>query len=308
MLLDLPKEVRLRADANEAGADWIAALPELVGGLAREWGLAVGATLNGGSEAYVAQVTLADGRPAVLKVAPPWRDEASQELRVLLAAHGRGYVQVLAHDEAQGAVLLEQLGPHLGELGWTAQAQMRAICATLQSAWRPLEDPVGFMTGAEKAASLAGFIETTWAELGHPCAERTIERALAYAEARRRAFAPERALLAHGDAHAGNTLAAPGEEGLFKFIDPDGLFIEPAYDLGVLMREWDEELLEGDALELGLRRCDLLAKLTGAEREAVWQWGLMERTSTGLLVLKLGMDGGREMLAIADAWSVRQER
>lgn len=306
MLLDLPKEVRLRAAANAAGADWIAALPELVGGLAQDWRLEVGATLHGGSEAYVAQVVMGDGRPAVLKVAPPWRDAASQELRVLLAAEGVGYVQVHAHDEARGAVLLEQLGPHLGELGWTAQAQMRAICTTLQSAWRPPEDPAGFMTGAEKAASLADFIEATWSELDRPCAERTIERALAFAEARGGAFSPERALLGHGDAHAGNTLAIPGEEGRFKFIDPDGLFIEPAYDLGVLMREWDEELLEGDPLELGLRRCELLASLTGVEREAVWQWGLMERTSTGLLVLKLGMDGGREMLAIADAWSLRE--
>ena len=105
--IDLPEPVRLRALADgEAGRAWMAALPALAGELARDWNLIIGATMSGGTEAYAAEVTLADGRPAVLKVTPPGKDPAARELKVLLAAQGRGYAEVYAHDEARGAVLL----------------------------------------------------------------------------------------------------------------------------------------------------------------------------------------------------------
>jgi hypothetical protein len=38
-------------------------------------------------------------------------------------------------------------------------------------------------------------------------------------------------------------------------VDPDGLLAEPAYDLATPMREWNRELLDGDAARLGCERC-----------------------------------------------------
>jgi streptomycin 6-kinase len=58
------------------------------------------------------------------------------------------------------------------------------------------------MTGAEKARSLADFIEMAWLDLGEPCSARTIEKACSFADVRCRAFDAETAVLAHGDAHA----------------------------------------------------------------------------------------------------------
>jgi streptomycin 6-kinase len=161
------------------------------------------------------------------------------------------------------------------------------------------------MTGAEKALSLAGFIETLFVELGQPCEARTAEMALDFAEQRRRAFDPAKAVLAHGDAHAWNTLLVPGEgPRRYKFVDPDGIFIEPAYDLGIPMREWAAELLAGDPVALGHRRCRQLAALTGIATEPIWQWGFIERVSNSLLCQKIGMGAeARGMLAVADAWS-----
>jgi hypothetical protein len=66
-----------------------------------------------------------------------------------------------------------------------------------------------------------------------------IEQALSLAEVRRSVFDPETAVLVHGDAHSGNTLrdlqhrSTAGAR--FKFIDPDGLFAERAYDLAIPM-------------------------------------------------------------------------
>ena len=45
-----------------------------------------------------------------------------------------------------------------------------------------------------------------------------------------------------------------------------------------------------------------LGDLTGVDPVAIWEWGLIERVSTGLMCLDIGMDDvGTEMLAAADA-------
>jgi streptomycin 6-kinase len=90
----------------------------------------------------------------------------------------------------------------------------------------------------------------------------------------------------------------------FKLVDPDGLYGDRAYDLAIPMRGWSGELLAGDALELGRRRCAYLQELTGADADAIWQWGFIERVSTGLaLMVHGGREEGLEMLAVAERWS-----
>ena len=114
--------------------------------------------------------------------------------------------------------------------------------------------------------------------LGRPCSERVIEVALRFAEARRDGFNPAESVLAHGDPHAWNTLLEP-ETNQCKFVDPDGLFIERAHDLSIAMREWSAELLAGDPVALGRKRCALLSHLTGVQESAIWLWGFIERSS-----------------------------
>ncbi len=63
-----------------------------------------------------------------------------------------------------------------------------------------------------------------------------------------------------------------------------------------------KELLAGDPFILGRRRCRRLAELTGVASESIWQWGFIERTSTGLLLLKLGFDQVAQFFSILDAW------
>lgn len=299
--MDIPEPVRLRAiAAGEPGLTWLAALPVLAAGLAERWNLTLGATLTGGTEALVLEAWLADGQAAVLKLAPPGADPAAGERRTLLAADGRGYARVHRHDDAAGALLLERLGRQLAQTNWPLPEQLAVLCATLLEAWAA-PPPPGLMNGAEKASSLAESISVTWRELGRPCSGAVVETALAFAEQRRLAFDPAKAVLAHGDAHAWNALQA--QDGGFKFVDPDGLFIEPAYDLGIPMREWSGELLAGDPRELGRQRIAMLAERTGLAPEPIWQWGFIERVSTGLLCVKLGLDGGEEMLAVAEAWA-----
>lgn len=298
---EIPEAVRRRAAAAGApGVQWLASLPAVAEGLVVRWNLSLGGVLAGGTEALVLEARMADGGSAVLKLNPPGAETAQAELRTLLAAQGRGYALVYRHDAQAGALLLERLGDQLVESGLPLPGQLAALCAALQEAWT-VPPPEGLMNGAEKAASLAGFIQATWAELGRPCSASVMETVRAYAEQRRLAFDPGQAVLAHGDAHAWNALRA--SDGRYKLVDPDGLFIEPAYDLGIPMREWSDHLLAGDPAALGRERAVVLAGLTGVPPEPIWQWGFLERVSTGLLCLRLGLDGGAEMLAVAEAWT-----
>ncbi|MGO1076059.1 aminoglycoside phosphotransferase family protein [Inquilinus sp. CA228] len=305
-VLGLSAEARRRAlSAGPSGAAWLAGLDDLVRGLAADWGLSALRPLPGGTAAFVAEARMADGRPAVLKLAVPGLDPAAGGLRTLLLAEGRGYALVYRHDRARDAMLLERLGGRLADLGLPVEAQIDAICTALLQAWRPLPaGEGGFMSGAEKADSLAAFIRATWQDLGQPCTAQAVDTACRFAELRRRAYDPAAAILAHGDAHAWNTLAVPDEPGRFKFVDPEGLVIERAYDLGISLREWGAELLAGDAVALGRARCLGLARRTGVAPGPIWHWGFIERVSTGLVQLLLGLEaGGREFLQVADLWA-----
>jgi streptomycin 6-kinase len=303
---DLPQTVQRKAMLQgEAGRAWLAGLEDRLDDLARAWNLSLGATLPGGTEALVVEVVAGDGGAAVLKLPVPGIDRAAGEVATLLAAQGRGYAALLRHDRASGALLLERLGPTLDSLGLPARRQIAIVCDTLLEAWTAPPDAHAFMTGVDKALSLRRGIEARWQALEPSGAERAVDLALRFVAALGAASADAEAVLAHGDPHPWNTLIAPGRgPRRFKFVDPDGLVIERAYDLGVLMREWCGALLAGDPLALGRARCRWLARRTGVAPEPIWRWGLAERVSTGLLLLELGLEReGAAMLAVADAWT-----
>jgi streptomycin 6-kinase len=292
--LEVNEVVRARAIAAGA-ADWLVGLPALVADLEREWSISVGRALSGGTEAYVAEATLEDGTPAVLKlIVPHETGSARHEIAALRVANGDGCVQLLRDDPTRGALLLERLGAPLQPLALPLPQCEEILCAAAERVWRPAPDQ-GFPTGAEKGRWLVDFIASAWEELGRPCSERAVDYALSCAARRIAAHDDERAGLVHGDIHSWNALAAKG--GGFKLIDPDGLLAEPEYDLGVLIREDPIELLEGDPRE----RARGLAARTGRQAPAIWEWGFVERVSSGLMCTRVGLQPiGREMLAVAD--------
>ena len=106
-----------------------------------------------------------------------------------------------------------------------------------------------------------------------------MDYALACARRRGDAHRDETAVLVHGDVHQWNALEA--DDG-FKLVDPDGLLAEAEYDLGIIMRE---DPLDGDLPERARR----LARRTGLDACAIWEWGIVERVSTGLLGTQVGL-------------------
>ena len=289
----VPAAVRNKALA--AGAEsWLRDLPDLVAVLEQEWSIIVGRAFGDATEAFVAAAALADGAPAVLKLLVPRDfDAAGHEITALRLAAGDGCVRLLRADESRGAMLLERLGPSMYELGLPMGQRHEILCSCAEKMWRPAPES-GLPTGADRGRRLAGFITRTWEELDRPCSERAVAEALACAERRVAAHDDERAVLVHGDVHQWNALRA-GDG--FKLVDPDGVLAEPEYDLGILMREDPVELLTGDPH----LRSRWLARRCGLDATAIWEWGVVERVSTGLLLTRIGLQPvGREMLAAAD--------
>jgi streptomycin 6-kinase len=302
--IELPPLVRQTALAQgDTGARWVRDLPEVIAQLARQWSLTIGDTLAGGTASYVGAATTAGGHSVVLKVAMPLAidgedDRFAQTLAALELADGRGCVRLLEHDAERSAMLFERLGRNLDSLGLPLSRQLEIICDTVRQLWVPVPEGTALPTGAEKADWLAEFIPTTWESLGRPCSAAAVEHAVGCAVERRAAFDRRSAVLVHGDAHMWNTLEAG--DGTFKLIDPEGLVSEPAHDLAIPMRERSDALLAGDTMRLGRERAALLSTLTGVDETAIWQWGFIERVSTGLYAMSLGHDGAADFLAVAD--------
>jgi streptomycin 6-kinase len=292
-MLDVPQTVRSTALAVGA-AQWLADLPSLVADIEHDWSLVVGRPFADGHGARVAEAGLGDGTSAVLKlVIPQTTDVAMHEITVLRLAKGDSCARLLQDDASRGALLMERLGQPLFEFGYPLQTRLEILSELASRLWRPAPD-CGLPTGAAKGRWLVDFITTTWEELGRPCSERVIAHALTCAQRRIAAHDDERSVLVHGDVHQWNALhAADG----FKLVDPDGLLAEAEYDVGVLMRGDPVELLHGDAYE----RAEWLAARTGLNAIAIWEWGVVERVSSGLLCTKLDLQpAGSEMLAAAE--------
>ena len=292
-MIQVPEVVRQKALAVGAGL-WLDDLPLLVASLEQDWGIAVGDAYRDSTEAFVAQATCEDGTAAVLKlIVPRDGDAAENEIAVLRLTDGEGCVRLLRDDPVRGALLLERLGRSLYELALPIRRRHEILCSTAARVWRPAPD-CGLPTGAEKSRWLADFITATWEELDHPCSERAIDHAIACAARRGDAHRDERAVLVHGDVHQWNALEAPDG---FKLVDPDGLLAEPEYDLGIIMREDPLDVADNDPHE----RARWLADRTGLDATSIWEWGVVERVSTGLLGTKVGLQPvGRQMLAVAD--------
>jgi streptomycin 6-kinase len=301
--LRVPDLARQRAESNGAvGQRWLEELPGAVRSLAERWDLQLGEPYAGGTAAFVVAAVDGDGREVVLKVAMVLGDDDADLYRRSVLTHdlagGRGCVALLAHDDDRSALLLERLGPDLDALEVPVAGILDAVASALHDFWRPVVSGVDLPTGSEQAAWLARFIEATWEELGRPGEQAVIDRALELCERRASELDPADAVLVHGDAHGWNTLAAG--DGTFKLVDPEGLWSEREHDLGILSREYNLPLLDGDTARLVRARAELLAAACDADPQRTWEWGFIERVSTGLSSMQsFDGDGGLAFLEVA---------
>ena len=287
--------VRLRAESlGTVGRRWLDELPEVVAELEARWLVTLDRSLAGGTAAFVASGRTMDDMPVVIKVGLP--DPALRsEIETLERARGRGYVQLLAHEASRGAMLLESLGPSLRGSGLTPPQQLAILGALTSTAWtieRAGSGPAA--VPFNKAVELRDLVHGLWRDLQPGCPLGVRDAALACADRRAAAFDPTGCVVVHGDAAAANALRVPtpreGAETGFVFVDPDGFVGEPAYDLGVALRDWCTELrASADPRALLASFAELLAAPSGISVATVLDWAYLERVSTGLSALSIGL-------------------
>ena len=303
----LPDALQRSALATgDAGRRWIADLNAIVAQIATAWELEVDGAFGRSSESLVLGVRQADGTRAVVKLGHPGVD-LGREAYVCGLASGGVLPKVLAHHPELNALLLEALGRPIGDLGWPIDAQICAICSTLEALWQTPTTGAGLVRGYSRVHWMRSFIEQQWRRLSPPCSVAARDRAFDYAAERAHAHRDSASVFVHGDAHSRNTLTLlDGNEAIgaeCKLIDPRGFYAERACDLAVPMRIFPHVLI-AEPLRLGRERCALLAERTGVSERAIWQWGLMGCIVGGLRQMHRGM--GHEtplMLRIADAWA-----
>jgi len=292
-MIDIPSVVQNKARDVDAH-DWLDGIPDLIAVLEREWSFRFGRVLPDATEAVVAEVTMEDATPAVLKLLIPRDGEAAaNEIVVLRLVAGDGCPRLFREDADRGAMLMERLGPSLHDLALPIERRHQILAQVAARIWRPVGD-IELPDGAAKVRWLVEFIASAWADLDHPCSEQAVDHAIGCAERRFASHDRERSVLVHGDVHEWNALQ---DGDVFKAVDPDGFIAEPECDLGVIMREDPVELRVGDPW----MRAHRLAGLTGTDPIAIWEWGVVERVATGLLLTKVELQPiGSEMLATAD--------
>lgn len=300
--------VRARPWADRPWArELVATFPERLRAVLSRWELTVIRAFTEGAELPVLEVRGRDIGPAVLKLGGHGTNLA-QQVRVLRAADGRGYVRVLDDAEDLDAVLLERLGATLWTTSPDPLAQMDELSQLLPRTWE-LPARVAEPTGPkDKAGSLLAMVEGELqgdgAAGGSDRSHRPVlERARGLAAALLADPSPRQVVL-HGDPHPGNALRRDGEHVL---IDPDGFLGEPEYDVGVTLRDHQQVIDELDRREgSGAGRAWHAALITRTaqrldlDAERITAWAHLERVTTGIHLHHLGWsDEGESWLRTA---------
>lgn len=100
-------------------------------------------------------------------------------------------------------------------------------------------------------------------------------------------------------------LEDPQHPDSFRFIDPNSVIGEKAYDLGMAMIIAQDGFVDCP-LEIGTARCRRLHERTGVDAAVIWQWGVIQCVSTPLVYLGIDHPAAKALARIADAWAAAE--
>lgn len=255
---------------GERGREWLAAAPALVAEAAARRGIALGDPYPNLTYNFVAEATLRDGTPAVLKVGVPAK-EILGEIEALRLFGGRGAVRLLEADPRGALLLLERVMPgttldHLDD----DDEETRIAAAVMQRLWTPAPAEHELTTLAELFGAFDRLRSRHNGEAG-PIPADLLERSeTLVADLLRTAPSP---VVLHGDFHHHNVLLGAGGE--WRVIDPPGAIGDPAAEPGMfLCNPHDRINATDDLAALMARRIAIFAEALGLERDRIIGWGV----------------------------------
>ncbi len=255
---------------GEAGAAWLAMLPERLAACEVQWSIVLDPPFSNLSYHYVAPGTRADGMAVVVKACSP-AGEYAQEAAALRLFDGHGIVRLLAADDAREVLLLERLRP--GETLATISdddAATRIAAGVMQSLWRPVPEAHPFPTVADWRRGLDRLHQRFDGGTGPIPADLVATAERFYAELQASA-APS--VVLHGDIHHHNILAA--QRAPWLAIDPKGLIGEPTYEVGPMLWNPRQDLmLRANPAAIVTRRIAIFSEMLGIDRARISGWAL----------------------------------
>ncbi|MGW0770410.1 aminoglycoside phosphotransferase family protein [Streptomyces sp. NPDC002676] len=295
-----PRLERALGETAPAGDDWLAKLPQTAERAVDRRELTVERVqLPGGRSSLVVLVRLADGTPAVLKLAPP-RARPQSERAALAHWGGVGAVQLLEagpEEPEEGVLLLERLHPDVSVRSLPEAKALLEAAGTLRRLW--VEPPAGhtFETVAERTGRQAAAMRA-----GAQAAPETAPLVDAALAAREELLAapPEHRLL-HGTFRQSKVLA--GERTPWLAVGPDPVVGECAFDLARLVRDRVEDLIaapSGPAVTR--RRIKRLAESLEVDQERLRGWTLFRAVESGVRALRVGRPNDAELLLEFAGW------
>ncbi|WP_371545274.1 aminoglycoside phosphotransferase family protein [Streptomyces sp. NBC_00554] len=250
----------------------------------------------GGRSSLVVLVRQADGTPAVLKLAPG-RARPESERAALAHWDGRGAVQLLNPDDAQGVLLLERLHPDVSVRSLPEAKALLEAAGTLRRLW--VEPPAGhaFETVAERTGRQA---EAMRASAGADAEVAALVDAALGAREELLAGPPEERLL-HGTFRQSKVLA--GERMPWLAVGPDPVVGECAFDLARLVRDRVEDLIASPSgSSTTRRRVKRLAESLDVDQERLRGWTLFRAVESGVRARRVGRPQDAELLLEFAGW------
>ena len=249
---------------HRAGAAWLANLPKLVAELTHAWGLQLGTPYDGGNVSFVAPATR-DTEQLVLKVQWP-HDECVHEAEALRVWDGIGAVQLLAHDSARHALLLERCVPGTHLAAAVGVDPVAVLIDLLPRLWRSAGPPFKSLT--DEAKDWAEVLHANWNATGRRREKMLIDAAAEFLHHLPRTQGEQ--VLVHQDLHGDNVLAAEREPWLV--IDPKPLTAEREFSLAPIIRSFEF----GHSIAQVIYRLDRLSAELKLDRNRVRQWAMAQ--------------------------------
>jgi streptomycin 6-kinase len=237
---ELPAELasHVSEGCGEAGKQWLRELPTIIADLERHWSITVDSPFPGIEFNYVAPATDGEGRPVVLKIAPPWTPvEIFGEAEYLRVKGGARCVKLIAVHEERKAILIERVVP--------GEPLFKTFAGREDNAIKPAIDVLSAVIGpvpvdASVSVSLDDWFDRfrRYSETDFP-ADYGAKALKLYDDLSAK---PGGNLYLHGDFHPGNVVTS--SENGFIIIDPKGISGHIGYEISVFLNNfhwWQEK-------------------------------------------------------------------
>lgn len=297
-MMPLPESFlrNIRVSFGTEGERWLVDLPGLLNKAARRWDLSLGEPFLL-SYNYVCAATRADGTQAVLKIGVPNREILS-EMTALRLFDGEGACRLLAADDENYTFLLERLHPGqmLVEME-DDEARTHIACEVMTRLWRPAPPEGPFIPLLSWFAELDNLRPRYGGGTG-PFPRWLVERVEALLPDLLHPSNPH--MLIHGDFHHFNVLSAARSPDGWLAIDPKGVVGPVGYEVGPLLINPFDEVLQGEnPLRTTERRLAILSEHLGLPVAHLRDWGLCHCLLSAWWDLDEQGRGGESTLAYA---------